>query len=38
MKEGDIKISMAVESKYLYARDDAMRNASQSKLVSQKAP
>ena len=32
MKEGDVKIAMAVESKYLYARDDAMRNSAQNKL------
>jgi hypothetical protein len=28
-KEGDVKIAMAVESKYLYARDDAIRNVAQ---------
>lgn len=32
MKDSDVKIAMAVESKYLYARDDAMRNATQNKL------
>lgn len=30
----DVKIAMAVESKYLYARDDAMRNSAQNKLAS----
>lgn len=34
VKDSDVKISMAVESKYLYARDDAMRNSAQNKLAA----
>jgi hypothetical protein len=33
VKDNDVKIAMAVESKYLYARDDAMRNSAANKLA-----
>lgn len=31
----EVKLAMAVESKYLYARDDAMKNSNQNKVAAQ---